>query len=297
MSRLRISAISYLNTAPLMWDFEHGNAELASGPIASTGRSISADGAAASIAIEETAADFDISYTIPSACARALAEGTADIGIIPAAAYTTTPDLVIIPDIAIAARNAVRSILLVSKMPLDRARTVALDTSSMTSVALAKILFANWLGGTRTYSAMAPDLDAMLTACDAALLIGDPALQVDRKRYVTIDLAEEWHARTGKSFVFAFWAIRRAALVGHSRAAIAKVFKDSRDNGLVPEHLEAIAQEWAPRLGLALEAVRTYFAHNIHYYLDPPCLEGLNLFYRLGAEIGALPPAPELEFL
>src|ERR1700740_3707522 len=92
MRRLRISAISYLNTAPLMWDFEHGEA----------GRA------------------FDISYTLPSDCARALAEGTADIGIIPAAAYATTPDLLIVPDVAIAARNEVRSILLVSKLPLER---------------------------------------------------------------------------------------------------------------------------------------------------------------------------------
>ena len=280
-----------------MWDFERGNSLPASAPIASAGRVNSSYGAAASVATEETAADFDISYTIPSACARSLAEGTADIGIIPAAAYASTPDLVIIPDIAIAARSAVRSILLVSKMPLDRVRTVALDTSSLTSVALAKILFAKWLGGARAYSDMAPNLDAMLAACDAALLIGDPALQVDRERYISLDLAEEWHARTGKPFVFAFWAVRRAALAGHDQAAIARVFKDSRDHGLMPEHLEAIAQEWAPRLGLTLEAVRTYFARNIHYYLDPPCLDGLGLFYRLGAEIGALPPAPELEFL
>jgi chorismate dehydratase len=269
MSRLKISAISYLNTAPLMWDFEQG----------------------------EAGADFDISYTIPSACARALGEGTADIGIVPAAAYTTTPDLVIIPDVAIAAREAVRSILLVSTMPVDRVRSIALDTSSMTSVALTKILFAKWLGGAREYKAMAPNLDAMLSSCDAALLIGDPALQVDRTRYITLDLAEEWIARTGKSFVFAFWAIRRQALAGRDRAAIAAVFRKSRDRGLKPENLEAIAQEWAPRLGLTLEAVRTYLVRNIHYYLDPPCLDGLKLFYSLGAEIGALPRAPELLFL
>ncbi len=283
MSRLKISAISYLNTAPLMWDFEHSDA----------------------------GADFDISYTIPSACAEALRAGTADIGIIPAAAYTTVPDLVIIPDIAIAARRAVRSILLVSKIPADavskqqgskenwakQVRTVALDTSSMTSVALAKILFAKWLGGARDYKAMAPDLDAMLSACDAALLIGDPALQVDRQRYFTLDLAEEWVARTGKSFVFAFWAVRRQALDGRNGRAIAQVFKKSRDHGLSPKKLEAIAQEWASRLGLTTESVRVYLTQNIHYYLDPPCLEGLELYYRLAAEIGALPPAPELQFV
>ncbi len=301
MSRLKISAISYLNTAPLMWDFEHAEA-----------------GA-------ELVANYDISYTIPSACAEALRAGTADIGIIPAAAYTTVPDLVIIPDVAIAARRAVRSILLVGKTPgerrgdplskqtlskelvskeplsteqwLTQVRTVALDTSSLTSVALAKILFAKWLGGARAYTAMAPDLDAMLGACDAALLIGDPALQVDRTRHFTLDLAEEWVARTGKSFVFAFWAIRKQALAGRNGRAIAEVFKKSRDHGLSPKRLEAIAQEWAPRLGLTVEVIRVYLTHNIHYYLDPPCLEGLELYYHLGAEVGALPPAPELRFV
>jgi len=288
MSRLRISAISYLNTAPLMWDFEH----------AETGQG----------------ADFEISYTIPSACAEALRAGTADIGIIPAAAYATIPDLVVIPDVAIAARRAVRSILLVKKRPdgaasdqalasttagrfWDEVRTVALDTSSMTSVALAKILFAKWLGGAREYKAMAPNLGAMLDACDAALLIGDPALQVDRTRYFTLDLAEEWVARTGKSFVFAFWAIRGQALAGRNAAAIAEVFKKSRDHGVLPRNLEAIAQEWAPRLRLTVEEVRVYLTHHIHYYLDPPSLEGLELYYQLGADVGALPRAPGLRFV
>ena len=282
MSRLKISAISYLNTAPLMWDFEHGPA----------------------------GAEFDISYTMPSACADALRAGTADIGIIPAAAYATVPELVILPDVAIAARRAVRSILIVSrtpsKMPADplskeewskQVRTVALDTSSMTSVALAKILFAKWLGGAREYTPMAPDLDTMLDTCDAALLIGDPALQVDRTRYFTLDLAEEWVARSGKSFVFAVWGVRKQSLSGRDGTAIAQIFKKSRDNGLSPKNLETIAQEWAPRLGLTIESVRVYLTHNIHYYLDPPCLEGLELYYRLAAEVGALPPAPELRFV
>lgn len=268
MSRLKISAISYLNTAPLLWDFEHG-----------------------------AVADFDISYTIPSACAQALRNGTADIGIIPAAAYATIPDLVIIPDVAIASRQPVRSILLVSKMPVEQIRTVALDTSSMTSVALAKILFAKWLGGARDYAGMAPDLETMLAKHDAALLIGDPALQVDRTRYLTIDLAEEWIAHTGKSFVFAFWAIRKQALAGRNGAAIAQVFQKSRDQGLSPDNLEAIAREWAPRLGLTVEAVRAYLTQNIHYYLDPPCLEGLELFYCLATELGILPRAPGVRFV
>ncbi len=269
MSRLRISAISYLNTAPLMWDFEHGGA----------------------------GSDFDISYTIPSACAEALRTGNADIGIIPAAAYATIPNLVIVPDVAIASRRAVRSILLVSKVPVGQIRTVALDASSITSVALAKILFAKWLGGARTYTTMPPDLERMLAGHDAALLIGDPALKVDRTRYVTLDLAEEWVARTGKSFVFAFWAIRKQALEGRDSAAIAATFQRSRDHGLKPGNLGTIVQEWAPKLDLSAGVISTYLSQNIHYYLDAPCLEGLKLFYWYAAEIGALPLAPVPAFL
>ena len=275
MRRLRISAIAYLNTAPLMWDFEHGEA----------GR------------------NFDISYTLPSACARALQAGTADIGIIPAAAYAQIPGLQVLPGVAIASRRAVRSILLVSKVPLEKIRTIALDTSSMTSVALTKILFEKWLGGGRAFSAMEPNLDQMLSANDAGLLIGDPALQVDRSRYLTLDLAEEWIRYTGKPFVFAFWAVRQQAMQGGGlREAspapdLAQVFQDSRDHGLAPSSLNQIAREWAPRLGVREDEVRSYLTESIHYELDPGCIDGLQLFYRYAAEIGALPIAPELSFL
>jgi chorismate dehydratase len=167
----------------------------------------------------------------------------------------------------------------------------------MTSVALTKILLAKWLGGARDYLPMSPDLDQMLATCEAALLIGDPALQVDRAHYVTLDLAEEWIARTGKSFVFAFWAIRREALAGRNATEIIDTFRHSRDHGLSPKNLEMIVQEWVPRLNLSAEVIRAYLTHNIHYYLDPPCLEGLQLFYQYGAELGALPTPPGLEFV
>src|SRR6202162_1381024 len=137
MKPLRISAISYLNTAPLMWDFEHGD-------------------------IGNTPAPFDISYTVPSKCAADLAAGKADIGIIPAAAYANIPGLVILPGVAIASRRPVRSILLVSKVPLEQIRSVALDTSSLTSVALTKVLFAKWWGPGRSFTSMAPDVEIMM---------------------------------------------------------------------------------------------------------------------------------------
>jgi chorismate dehydratase len=270
MRRLRISAISYLNTAPLMWDFEHGDA----------GR------------------NFDISYTLPSACAAALETEAADIGIIPAAAYTKIPGLMILPDVAIASRRAVRSILIVSKAPIEKIRTVALDTSSMTSVALTKIIFEKWLGGGRTFTAMEPNIDEMLAANDAGLLIGDPALQIDRERYFTLDLAEEWIHHTGKPFVFAFWAVRERALQeADSSHDLATIFQRSRDHGLEPANLGRISQEWAPRLAITEASVQSYLTENIYYHLDSGCLEGLRLFYRYAAEIGALPTAPDLRFV
>jgi chorismate dehydratase len=275
MRRLRISAISYLNTAPLMWDFEHGGTR------------------------EQLKEQFDVTYTIPSACAEALRTGTADIGIIPVAAYATIPGLVILPGVAIASLNAVRSILLVSRKPLDEIKTVALDRSSLTSVVLCKILLAKWLGGAREYGSMAPDLEAMLASYDAALLIGDPALVIQRARYRTvIDLAEEWRKHTGKPFVFAFWAVRGEALAGAGPGLgtpadavlkVAEVFQRSRDHGLAPENVRNIANEWAPRLGMSLDEVTSYLTVSIHYSLDEACREGLSLFYQHAEQFGALP--------
>lgn len=274
MKRLRISAISYLNTAPLMWDFEHGDAGC------------------------EARSEFDVAYTLPSQCAASLREGSADIGIIPAAAYTSIPDLAILPGVAIASRRAVRSILLVSKLPLERIRSIALDTSSMTSVALTKVLFEKWWGSGRTFAAMAPDIEQMLAAHDAGLVIGDPALKIDRSRYITYDLAEEWIRLTGKPFVFAFWAVRQAALQDAPRDLdLASVFQESRDHGLQPESVDRITREWSSRLALSHEEVKSYLTDNIHYSLGPDCLEGMQLFYELAHECGALPAAPALSFL
>jgi chorismate dehydratase len=268
MSRLRISAISFLNTVPLMWDFEHGTA----------------------------GAQFDISYTVPSECAAQLRAGTADIGIIPAAAYASIPDLAILPGVAIAARRPVRSILLVSKVPLEQIRTIALDTSSLTSVALTKVLFDRWLGGHMAFTSMVPDVESMLAGNDACMVIGDSALRVDRYKYLTFDLAEEWIRFTGKPFVFAFWAVRRAALE-NAPADLATIFQSSRDQGMKPENIAEIARQWAPRIGLSEGEVRSYLTENIHYQLDPGCLEGLQLFYRYAAQCGALPAAPTLQFV
>ena len=277
MSRLRISAISFLNTAPLMWDFEHSN----------------------------RGQDFDIAYTVPAACAEALRAGTADIGIIPAISYQTIPDLVVIPEVAIAADGAVRSILLVSTIGIERIASVAVDTSSRTSVGLLQILFTKfWRPDVETRHAsslpnfvpMQPDLDRMLQACDAALLIGDPALTVDRDRYHVLDLAEEWHRHTGKPFVFAFWAVRKAAIADHPlRGELAGIFQRSRDHGLA--NVDTLAREWARRVGVSEQAVKRYLTSDISYVLDDANLEGLDLFCKVLAEQRVLSQLRELDFL
>ena len=272
MSVLRVSAISFLNTAPLMWDFERG----------------------------EAGKDFEISYTIPSECAAALASGTADMGIIPAVTYAQIPGLVILPNIAIAAKDHVRSILLISKKPMEDVRTVATDTSSRTSVALTQVLFAKFFGGHRKFTPHPPYVKEMLKEHDAALLIGDSALQISMhdSPYHLYDLAHEWRRLTGKPFVFAFWAVRLDALHRQPRSLnLREVFQQSRDHGLLPESVAMLARAWAPKLRITEAEVTAYLTENIDYFLDRENHAGLQLFLSYAHEIGLIPAVAELRFL
>lgn len=253
-----------------MWDFEHGSC---------------------SAALHDR---FQVDYTVPSRCAELLAEGSADIGIIPVAAYTTIPGLRILPDAAIASRGEVRSILLISRKPLSQIRNVALDSSSRTSAALIQVLL-RMQNRDVTFAPAEPRLDAMLQKYDAALLIGDPALQLDRSQYDTLDLAEEWRRLTGKPFVFAFWVVRDEVAEEEELSRIAEVFRVSRDEGLT--HIAEIADEWAPRLSISESAVYGYLKKNIHYFLDSECTSGMKLFFELAATYGVLPAAPELRLV
>jgi chorismate dehydratase len=269
VSRLRVAAISYLNTAPLMWDFDWG----------------------------ELRKKYEVAYTLPSACAEMLRAGTADGGTIPAATYATIPDLTIVPDVAIATRGPVASIYLASKVPLDQIKTIAADTSSRSSVALLKVLMAKKWQHEPEFVPAEPKIDKMLKSADSALLIGDPALALGKKPPAGVqlyDLGEEWVNWIGKPFVFAFWAVRKAA---NPDAQVARDFQLSRDHGLESKSIAKIASEWRTRIGLSEDEIAQYFIRNIEYKLAPDCLDGLRLFYRYAEEIGALPTAPELDFL
>lgn len=273
MRPLRISAISFLNTVPLMWDFEHDPTP-------------------------ELVQNFRVEYTVPSLCAAQLQEGSADIGIVPVITTATIPGLVIVPDISISAKGPVRSILLVSKVPINDVRTVAADTSSRTSVALTQVLFTKFFGGPRQLTPMDPELGPMLATCDAALLIGDAALMAQTSGYHVYDLAEVWQQKTGTAFVFAVWAIRKAALLNANPALnIARIFQTSRDHGLIPENLLGIARDWAPKLNLTVADVQSYLQHNIYYGLDSACLDGLKLYFRYAGECDLIPSTSGLEFI
>ena len=283
MRPLRVSAISFLNTAPLMWDFNHG---------------ITPEQHSDLDLLPELRADFTVEYTVPSRCADDLQHGRADIGIIPAITYATIPGLAILPDAAIAAKSAVRSILLVSRKPIEQVNTVAADTSSRSSVALARILCQKFWGRVRQFRDLPPDLDSMLAACDAALLIGDPALRIARENQFVYDLAEEWRRFTGKPFVFAFWAVRLQALNEVRRDLdLAAVFRHSRDHGIQPGNVARIARQWSPRVGLSEQEIASYLTHNVHFFLDADNLAGAELFFRYAVECGVIEQGPSLRFL
>ena len=247
--------------------------------------------------------NFEIAYTVPSACAKALSAGTADIGIIPVFTYAQIPNLVVVPNVAIASKGPVRSIVLVSKKPLEQIETIAADTSSRTSVALAQVMLQKWYGGKRHLVPMDPDLNKMLERCDSALIIGDPALLIETSSSATsgatvYDLADLWLQRTGKPFVFAVWAVREQALRECKPGLdVAGIFQRSRDHGLRPESIAAMAHDWSPRLGLSAGSISSYLQQNIYYYFDAACLEGLRTFFEYSKECGLIDKVPELRFI
>jgi chorismate dehydratase len=286
---LRVAAISFLNPAPLLYNFEH----------------------------EPTATDlrenYELNYTLPSACAAQLHDGTADIGLIPIASLT--PELAIVPGCTIASLQEVRSILLLIKNPqqleasaaLKTVRTVAADAASRSSAAYAHILFEHFHSTKPAFIEQPADPTAMLATNDAALLIGDPALLAREHRsaieaaidapLLWLDLATLWRELTGLPWVAAVWAVRPAASVNGDVTAQQLVvdLQASRDAGLA--HIDELVTEWTPRIAIPSETIRTYLTRNIHYTLDGDCLRSIELFRSLAAGINVLPPLPSLNLL
>jgi chorismate dehydratase len=272
--RLRIAAIDFLNPAPLMWDFEHPplNAELS--------------------------LRYRMDRMTPSECAKRLATGEADLGLIPIAALPANPHLRILPGCTIGSKGHIRSLILVRRasQSLQQIRSVAADTASRTTVTYARMLFHKWGNGQVPFLPLAADLDRMLAAADAAIVIGDPALLAleDKdarqartgEELVYHDMADEWRALTGLPFISAVWCAG-SACGGPLLQHVAEDCIRSRDNGLA--NVEALVTEWSARLPIPAATIRTYLTKNIHYIFDDQCLAGMKGFYRTAAELGILP--------
>jgi chorismate dehydratase len=283
LPKLRISIVQYLNTAPLVRGFTHGPLQ----------------------------GKYDLSFTVPSLCAEALRAEQADIAIIPAIEYQRIDNLTILPNLSIASKHRVRSLLLVSKGPIQQAQSMALDASSRSTQALTKILCAHHWKISPTFREAQPDLATMLRDFDAALLIGDPALRfsiaieeqsrrgheveqicagtaaglagaVDLHVY---DIVEAWRRLTNLPAVLAVWAARQDAVTPELVAD----FQTSLAFG--QDHLDEIIADGSAHLNLPEVNLRTYLTDNINFTLDDANLQGLLRFFALSSALALTGPA------
>jgi predicted solute-binding protein len=226
---------------------------------------------------------FDLDFCIPAECADRLGDGRADLGIVPVAELERL-GLEVIPGTGIACEGPVRSILLVSQVPIGRIRTLASDASSRTSVMLTRVLLARKYGIEPQMIPMKPDLPAMLERADAALIIGDPALHLDPATlpFEVLDLGAEWTAFTGLPMVFAVWAARRGQVRPWMEEAFLASYRFGRDR------LEEMVPEGAAVRGLSEELARYYLTHNIRFELGPREYNGMQTFLKYASELTTL---------
>jgi chorismate dehydratase len=278
--KLRISIVQYLNTAPLVRGFTHGPLH----------------------------GKYDLSFTVPSQCAEALRTGAADIAIIPAIEYQRIPNLVILPDLSIASKERVRSLLILSRVPIRKARRIALDTSSRSTQALTRILCDRRWRIAPEFHQAAPELAEMLSSAAAALVIGDPALRIaiaaeenakpgpdgqvicDGKtiglpeipELHIYDVAQEWRNLTQRPAVLAVWAARPEI----AWIELADEFLASLEFGMA--HLQDICAEASRELNLPEKELDVYLRNNIDYSLDDDNRNGLLAYYAHAYRLGLL---------
>jgi chorismate dehydratase len=248
----RIAASSYLNTAPLIWSFIHGS--------------------------QRDRVNL-FTHTAPARCGEMLANGLVDVSLVPVIEYQRMNDIVIVPDVCVGSRTAVRSVVLVTrKNNLKKVASVALDESSRTSAALVKLIFREFLGLEPKWETAAPDLKSMLARADAALMIGDPAMLIPRDQYRVFDLATLWREFTGCGFVFAMWMARK-----NSVERISSIdFAAARDEGLA--NLDDIERTYWQQIGLSTDEIRSYLTENILFSVDEEMRKGLKLYFDLSTK-------------
>jgi chorismate dehydratase len=256
---LRIGIVDYLNSKPLAWSFL-------------SGRRVSG---------------VEARFLSPARISQQLEAGELDVGLIPSIELQRIENLSVIPDLCVAATREVRSVLLVSNVEPGSIRRLALDENSRTSVALVKILLQELYGIQPETKTAAPEISSMLEGADAALLIGDPALTVERGAYQVLDLAAAWRRLTGKPFVFAVWAVRP----GIDLRERCELFQYSLNQGL--RNIEQLVQHAAAEQSLPEAEIREYLTENLSYRLGKDELSGLYEFFERAFDhelIGSLEP-------
>lgn len=214
--------------------------------------------------------------TAPARSAELLAESRIDAALVPVIAYQIIENVRLIPDVCVGARERVRSVCLVTNgIELSDVKSVSLDVSSKTSVALTKIIFREFLGFEPKWINARPDLEKMLTKSDCALLIGDPALQIaeneTNNELRKFDLVELWKQFTGFGFVFAMWMTRGETCEIDFAAA--------RDEGL--NYLDEIIANYEDKISLTHEDFTKYLTKNISFSIDDSMQKGLELYFEL----------------
>jgi chorismate dehydratase len=245
---IRIGAVSYLNTLPLVYGMLKGPQK----------------------------ALVDLTFSTPSVCAAQLDGGAIDVGLVPVAEIARQ-GLEIVPGLGIAAQGAVRSILLFSKVPWHSVRTLATDSSSRTSVELARVVLRERFGVTPVLLPSEPNLDRMLESADAALIIGDPALRIEPSElpYEWLDLAEAWSALTHLPFVFAAWAGKPGIPVESVAALALGSYRFGWE-----QVAEIVRTESAPR-GISESLADRYLRHHLWYEIGPKELAGWEAFLSM----------------
>jgi predicted solute-binding protein len=249
----RVGAVSYFNTLPLVWGMLHGPER----------------------------ERVDLSFSIPSKCAEEVERGDIEIGLVPVAEIARQ-GLEAVPGVGISCRGAVRSILLVSRVPWQRVRTLAADAGSRTSVELAQIILRERFGVETKTTPLDPDLDRMLSAYDAALLIGDAALRIspNELRYEWLDLGEEWFTLTGLPMVFAAWAGKP----GLPASALEEITRASYQFGKA--RIEEIVDSEHAARQISKELAYRYLRQHIRFELGPEEAKGLESFLELAGGKG-----------
>lgn len=215
----------------------------------------------------------EVVYAPPSQLAQMLQVGALDVALVSSVEHFRRPETRFVEGLAIASEREVLSVRLFSRVPISQIRTVALDTSSLTSAALTRILLSRAYGVQADYLPAAPNLETMLAQADAALLIGDMGMTACHESVNEIlDLGAAWRVWTGLPFVWALWLMNADAPAESLHALLHESYQWGA------AHLEPIIENEAQRTGIPLELCRRYLREVMVYAIDERFLQGLQRF-------------------